>query len=226
MVLDWYEITLNAFQGVWQGFLEYVPNIIGALVIFIIGWFIAVAVGRLVVKILEKIKFNEFLEKAGWRDALEKAEIKFDAGGFVGAVSKWMIVIVFLLISVEILGLVQFANFLTNVLAYLPNVVVAILIFVVTVLVADISQKLARAAVEKSKIGYSHIVGMIVRWSIWVFAILAILLQLKIAPEMIYTLFTGFVAMIVIAAGLAFGLGGKEVAGEILRDASRKLKGE
>ncbi len=226
MVLDWYEITLNAFQNVWQGFIEFVPNVIGALVIFIIGWFIAVAVGRLVVKILEKIKFNEFLEKAGWREALEKAEIKFDASGFVGAVTKWMLVIIFLLITVEILGLVQFANFLTNVIAYLPNVVVAILIFVVTVLVADISQKLARAAVEKSKVGYGHIVGMIVKWSIWIFSILAILLQLRIAPEMIYTLFTGFVAMIVIAMGLAFGLGGKEVAAEILRDARGKLKGE
>lgn len=226
MILDWYSVTYEALQNLWQGFLSFVPNLIGALVVFIIGWFIAVGVGKLVAKILEKIKFNQFLEKTGWRGALEKAGIKIDGAGFIGAIFKWVLVIVFLLAAVEILGLVQFADFLADVLNYLPNVIVAALIFVVVVIIADIVEKLVRAAVEGTKIGYGHIAGLIVKWSIWVFAILAILVQLKVAPALMQTFFTGIIALIVIAGGLAFGLGGKEIAGEILRDLQRKLKGQ
>ncbi len=226
MVLDWYSVTLEALQNLWQGFLAFIPNLVGAIVILVVGWFIAVGVGKLAAKILEKARLNQLLEKAGWREALEKAEIKVDVAGFIGAIFKWVLFVVFLLAAVEILGLVQFADFLTNVLNYLPNVIVAVLIFVVAVLIADITEKIVRAGIEGAKIGYGHIAGIIVKWSIWIFAILAILVQLKIAPALMYTMFTGLVAMIVIGAGLAFGLGGKDIAGEILRDLHRKLKGE
>ena len=138
---------------------------------------------------------------------------------------KWVLVIVFLLAAVEILGLVQFAGFVKNVLAYLPNVIVAALIFVVTVIVVDIVEKVVRAAVEGVKVGYGHFVSAIIKWSIWIFAVLAILHQLGIARSFMETLFTGFVAMLVIALGISFGLGGKEVAAEILRDLRNKLKG-
>lgn len=101
----------------------------------------------------------------------------------------------------------------------------AAFIFVVAVIIADLLEKVVRAAVESTRVGYGHIVGVIIRWSIWIFAILAILIQLRVAPTMIQTLFTGLVAVIVIAAGIAFGLGGKEIAGEIVKDVYRKLKG-
>jgi small-conductance mechanosensitive channel len=226
MVSDWYLVTLEALQNLWQGFLNFMPNLVGAIVVLVIGWFIAGGVGKLAAKILEKLRINQFFEKAGWRDALEKAEIKVDVAGFIGAIFKWVLFIVFLLAAVEILGLTQFADFLTSVLNYLPNVVVAALIFVVAVIIADIVEKIARASVEGARIGYGHIVGVIVKWSIWVFAILAIFVQLKVAPSLMQTLFTGLVALLVIGGGLAFGLGGKEIAGEILRDLQRKFKGE
>jgi len=132
--------------------------------------------------------------------------------------------IVFLLAAVEILGFVQFAVLLTNVLGYLPNVIVAALIFVVTVIIADILEKVVRAAVEGIKVGYGRLVGAIVKWSIWIFAILIILYQLRIGQPFMADLFRGIVAMIVISVGLAFGLGGRGVATEILQDLKGKLK--
>ena len=158
------------------------------------------------------------------KDALEKAEFKVDATEFVGAAFKWVLVIVFLLAAVEVLGLTQFAGFLTNVLDYLPNVIVAVLIFVVAVIIADLLEKVVRAAVEGAKVGYGNLVGLIVRWSIWVFAIFAILYQLKIALGLIEILLSGIVGLVVLAGGIAFGLGGKEVAGEILRDLKGKFQ--
>lgn len=225
MVFDWYSVTFQALQGLWQGLVPFVLKLIGAVIVFLIGWFISVGIGKLTTEILKKLKFNQIFEKGVWKEALEKAEFKVDAAGFIGAIFKWVLVIVFLLAAVDILGFVQFAGFLKSILGYLPNVIVAVLIFVVTVIVADIVEKLVRAAVEGVRVGYGHLVGVIVKWSIWIFAILAILMQLRIAPELIQTLFTGLVAMLVISAGIAFGLGGKEVAAEVLRDLQKKLKG-
>jgi len=224
MIVDWYSITYQALQGLWLGFVALVPKIIGALIVFIIGWFIAIGVGKLVTEILKQLKFNRIFEKGTWKDALEKAEFKVDASGFIGAIFKWALVIVFLLAAVEILGFVQFAAFLKSVLSYLPNVIVAALIFVVAVIIADITEKIVRAATEGVKVGYGNLVGAIVKWSIWIFAILAILIQLGIAKELITTLFTGLVALIVISMGIAFGLGGKDAAAEILADLRKKFR--
>jgi len=225
MITDWYSVTIGALQNLWQGFLTFIPALIGAIVVFVIGWFISVWLGRLVTEILRRIKFNQIFEKGNWDEALAKADIKVDTSAFIGAIVKWILVIVFILAAVEILGLEQFAGFLKNVLNYLPNVIVAALIFVVTVIVVDIVEKVVRASVESIKVGYGHMVSVVVRWSIWIFALLAILMQLRITPALIQTLFTGLVALIVIAGGIAFGLGGKDVAGEIVRDLYKKLKG-
>ena len=225
IIQTWAETTTVALQNLCQGFLSFIPNLIGAIIVFIIGWLISLGIGKLIAEILTRIKFNQLFERAGWQQALEKAELKVNAAEFVGAIVKWVLVIVFLLAAVEILGLVQFAGFVKNVLAYLPNVIVAALIFVVTVIVVDIVEKVVRAAVEGVKVGYGHFVSAIIKWSIWIFAVLAILHQLGIARSFMETLFTGFVAMLVIALGISFGLGGKEVAAEILRDLRNKLKG-
>jgi len=225
LVQTWAQITTYALQNLWQGFLTFIPTLIGAIIVFIIGWFISVGIGKLVAEVLIRIKFNKLFEKTGWKQTLEKAELKVNAAEFIGAIAKWVLVIVFLLAAVEILGFVQFAAFLKSILAYLPNVIVATLILVVTVILVDIVEKVVRAAVEGVKVGYGHLVSVMIKWSIWIFAVLAILHQLGIARPFMETLFTGFVAMLVISLGIAFGLGGKDVAAEILQDLKKKLQG-
>lgn len=225
MILDWYAVTIDGLQNLWQGFIAFLPALVGALVIFVIGWFISVGVGRLIADILKRIKFNQIFERGSWKQALQKADVKVDPSGFIGAIFKWVLAIVFLLAAVEILGLNQLATFITNVLAYLPNVLVASLIFVVAVVIADIVEKILRTAVESTQVGQGHMVGVIVRWSIWIFAAIAILTQLGVTPMLWQTLFTGLVALVVVAGGLAFGLGGKEVAGQWLQDLNRRLRG-
>ncbi|PIP24245.1 MAG: hypothetical protein COX35_01780, partial [Candidatus Nealsonbacteria bacterium CG23_combo_of_CG06-09_8_20_14_all_37_18] len=154
----------------------------------------------------------------------EKAEIKVDASGFVGAIVKWVLIIVVLQIAVGILGWTDFAVILGKVIDYLPNVIVAALIFVVAVIVADILQKVVVAAAEGARFTYTRFAGAIVKWAIWIFAILAILRQLVIAPELVETLFGAIVYGIVAVFVIAFGLGGRDVAAEILQDLKKKLK--
>ena len=225
MVIDWYTVTLQALQNVWQAFLSFIPTLIGAIVVFIIGWFIAVGIGRLVAEILKRIKFDRLFEKGAWKTAFEKAELKITPSEFIGAIFKWVLVIVFLQVAVGILGWTQFADLLGRVIGYLPNVIVAALIFVVAVIVADIVEKIVVAAAEGAKFAYTHIAGAIVKWAIWIFAILAILRQLIIAPELVNTLFSALVYGVVAVLVIAFGLGGKEVAAEILQDLRKKFKG-
>ena len=226
MIEDWLTITSDRLLSLWQGFIDFIPKLIGAIIIFLIGWLISVAIGKLVAEILKRIKFNRIFEKGGWKTALDKAEIKVDAAAFIGVIFKWVLMIVFLAAAVEILGFNQLTLFLTqDVLPFLPNVIVAAFIFVVAVVIADILEKIVRAGVEGAKVGYGQVVGTIVKWSIWISAIFAILLQLGIAQDLIKTIIQGIVALIVIAGGIAFGIGGKEVAAEILENLKNKLRG-
>jgi len=228
IIQTWAEVTTFALQNLWQGFLSFIPNLIGAIIVFFIGWLIAIGIGKLVAEVLIRLKFNKLFEKAGWQEILEKAELKVNPAEFIGGIVKWIFVIVFLSAAVEILGLKQFAVLLAKVLNYLPNVIVAALIFVVAVIIADIVEKVVKAALGGAKFAYTNVGGMIVKWAIWIFAILAILRQLLVVPELIDIFFSalvyGVVALMVIATGISFGLGGKEVAAEILRDLRKKLK--
>jgi len=220
----WYEVTLAALQNLWQVFVIFIPQFLGALIVFIVGWFVALGIGKLITKVLELIRLNKLFSKTGWDEALEKAGIKANISGFIGAIFKWILAIVFLLAAVDILGLSQFAGFLTGILDWLPNLVIAVVIFVVAVIIADILEKIVKVSVEKTKAGFTNIAGAIVKWSIYTFAVLAILLQLGIAPYLIQTMFVGFVAMLALALGLAFGIGGKDAAADAINALKKKLK--
>lgn len=224
VIQNWSTVTLEALQKLWQGFLDFIPKLIGALVVFIIGWFIAVWIGKLITEVLKRAKFDKIFEKTKWEEALEKAEVKVKMSAFIGGIVKWVLVIVFLLAAVEILGMAQFAGFLKEIVAWLPNLVVAAAIFVVAVIVADFAEKLVKAIVSKMNVKFVGLVGSIVRWAIWIFAGLAILGQLGVAAEIIQILITGFVALIVISSSLALGLGGKDLAKEALQGLRDKLK--
>lgn len=221
---NWSEITLTAVQHLWQGFLQFIPALLAAVIFFIIGWFFSILVGKLITEILRKAKFNQIFEKGNWDEALAKADIKVDASGFVGAVVKWILVIFFLQVAVGILGWAQFSVVLGKIVSYLPNIIVAVLVFVVTTIIADILEKVVRVSVERAKVGYGQITSSIVKWAVWIFAILAILQQLRFEAanwifELIKLAFIGIVAM----AAIAFGLGGKDAAADIIKNFRQKM---
>ena len=221
---DWSGATINGLQSFWQGFVDFIPAFLLALVVFIVGWLISAAVGRIIAEILKRLKLDKIFEAKGWQEAIEKGGIHETPSGFIGALVKWILIIVFLAIAVEILGLPQFSIFLQRILAWIPNLLIAILIFIVTIVVANFAERITKASLKKSNLGYAELGASLVRWAIWVFGIFAILVQLGIAQDLILALFYGIVGFIVLAGGLAFGLGGKEVAQELLRDLVERLK--
>ena len=225
MVQDWSLITYQSLLDLWKGFLNFIPALFAAIVVFIIGWLIAEAIGKLVTRVLEVLKLNRIFEKANWREALEAAEIRLNISEFIGSIIKWILVIVFLSISVEILGLLQFAALLGKLINWLPNLIIAVAIFVVAVIVADLLDRIIRASAKKIEVKYAGFLGALVRWSIYIFSGLAILLQLGVAPAIIEAIIMGFVGMLALAFGLAFGLGGKEAAATLIADLKRKISG-
>ncbi len=204
--------------------MDFLPKFVVGLIVFIIGWLIASGTGRILARILRKFNFDTVFSQSGWKSALEQAEIKVNPSEFIGAIVKWVLVIVFLQIFVEILGLAAFAGFLAKVLDWLPNVIVAAAIFVVSIIVADILEKIIRASVLRLEIRYSNILGGIIRGAIYIFAILAILLQLGVAESILNTMIMGFVGMFTLAFGLAFGLGGKDAASDAIKALRDKFK--
>src|SRR3989338_4638758 len=196
---DW---SLSIIQPFLQTMVGFLANLLLALIVFVVGYLISAGIGKIISEILKSIKFNKLFEKEGWRKALERANVHINPSEFIGAIFKWVFVIVSLLIAVDILNLTQFGVVLTEVLNYLPNVIIAALIFVVAVVISDIIEKIVRVSVEKMKVGYGYIASSIVKWAIWIFTIFLILDQLLPSSELIKTLYRAIVWGIVGSVGL------------------------
>ncbi len=211
----WGDVLVDSFQQLWIGIISFIPKLIIALIIFIAGWIIAVALGRLVSQIIKAFKVDRALQAIGAEATLLKAGFKLDSGAFIGGLVRWFFIVVFLVASVDVLGLREVNAFLRDVvLLYLPNVIVAALILVVAAFIADVVKRIVVGSAKAAEVPSATMMGGVAKWAIWVFAILAALYQLGIAGVFAQTIFTGFVAMLAIAGGLAFGLGGKDAASQ------------
>jgi small-conductance mechanosensitive channel len=209
------ESLIFSFQQMWASVFSVLPSIVGAIILFVIGMVVATALGKAVEHILRALRIDHILSQLEAEKMLEKAGFKIRGSAFIGGLVKWFVVIVFLLACANVLGLTQVSEFLRDVLLYLPNVAIAAFILVVATILADVAERIVRASVDSA--GYrGALVGFVVRWSIWVFSFIAVLLQLGVAITLIQTLLTGMVAALALAFGLSFGLGGKDVAADIL----------
>jgi hypothetical protein len=222
------EWSLSVIQPFLQQFISFLGSLLLAIIVFIIGYLISVGIGKLITEILKSIRFNKLFEKEGWRKSLQRANIEVNPSEFIGAIFKWVFVIVSLLVAVDVLQLTAFAGLLSQVLNYIPNLIVAVLIFVVAIIISDIVEKIIRVAVERLKVGYGYVASSIVKWAIWIFTFFLILDNLLPANLLIKTLYTGIVYGVIgalaLGIGLAIGLGGKETAGKIISDMYRKIE--
>jgi len=227
MVLQtWAEVVTASLQTLWTGFISFLPSLLGAIIVFIIGWLIAALLGRLAAQIINVLRLDQVLAKMGFKRSLEKAGLKLDAGRFIGDLVKWFFIIVFLMAATDILNLSQVTDFLQQVLLYIPQLIVAVLILLAAVLIANFLQKVVRASVEAAGLGSAGFLAGLTKWAIMIFAFLAALLQLGIVPTLIQTLFTGLVAALVISFGLAFGLAGKDAAMQTIDKLRRDITGQ
>ncbi len=227
MILQtWSEVLSQSFQSLWVGVMGFVPNLIIAVVIFIIGWVVGVLFGRVIAQIIRSLGVDKVLRSAGIEKSLNKAGFRLNAGNFIGALIKWFVIVVFAVAAFDVLGLDQVNQFLQQVvLLYLPRVIAAAAILLIAAIVADTVEHLVKGSAKAVGVKKAHygFLGTAVRWSIWVFAGLMALYQLGVAAAFVQTLFTGLVVAMSLAIGLAFGLGGKSAASDVIDDVRSKM---
>lgn len=221
--MDPYSAFSDSFQGLWNGLLALAPSVIVAIAALILGWIFSAYVERGVMQLLKILKLNDLLERADALEPFKRADIKFDAAAMLAAFVRWFIFFVVLIAVADLLGLSAFNDFLGQVLLYVPNIILAALILLVSAIVADLLDRVVSGSVRAAGFSYATMVGSIARWSVFTFGFIAALQQLGIATDLLNTLVTGLVAMLAIAGGLAFGLGGKELATDILDHIRRRV---
>lgn len=224
IIQTWGELITASLQSLWVDYAKFLlTNFLGAVIVFVIGWIIASILGRITAQIVRVLRIDSALEKIGFKETLAKADLELDSGRFVGELVKWFFIIAFLMATTEILNLSEVTVFLRNVLLYIPKLIVAVLILLAAVLLANLLQRLVRASVDAAGLRGGRILGAITKWVILIFAVLAALLQLGIVPSLIQTLFTGLIAALSLGLGLAFGLGGKDVAAQMLGNLRKEV---
>jgi len=214
----------NFFDLFLETFINYLPLFLWALFVFCGGCFVATLIKRLVGTFFKKIHLDSLFKRVGWEGVLKKFHLGFSLSQFFAEVVRVFFVIIFLMLTAEILSLHQFAQFLEKVISYYLNIFIASFIFIGACILVDFSQKIVVGTLKKEKITYSQFLGKGISWIIWVFSFLAILYQLQIASRIILTIFVGLVITISLALGISFGLGGKEIARRILNELEEKLK--
>ncbi len=212
LIQTWSEVFRVSLQGLWYGFVATFPKILLAVIIFILGWIVASTLGKIITSALDALKLDKLFKSAGAEEALARAGWKLHIGKFLGELVKWFVVVVFLVASLNILNLDQVTMFLQQVLAYIPNVIIAALVLVAGTILADFARKFVSGGAAVANVRSAKMLGGIAYYAIWILAIVTALDKLGIFGYFGQVIFTGIIVMLAIAFGLAFGLGGKEAA--------------
>lgn len=214
---DWGAALMASLGAALALLFSSVPKVLGFLIIVLAGWLIASLAERAVAAVLRTIHFNDLSERSGLADFVRKMETDTDASGVIGVVAKWFIRLIALVVAFDALGLPAVSDVLRQMLLWLPNAVVALVVLVIGGLAARALSKLVRGAAAEGGLGNPDFLAKTASTLVWAFAIVVAVNQIGIATELVNTLFMGFVGAIALAAGLSFGLGGRDTAAEIVR---------
>jgi hypothetical protein len=216
-ISDWGDAVFLAVSNTLNNFLSAIPQIIGALLIIIIGWLIAGVLARVATTVLRSAGADRLMAQHG-SSVYGQRSAQFKPSVVVGEIVKWIVRFVFLVAAANVLGMTQVSELLNQVLLWIPNLLVAAVIL----LVAPVIARFVRGAIEvgAGQMGFSNapLLGRVAEIAIVAFAVIVAINQIGIAANLVNTLFIGLVAALALAFGLAFGLGGREVAAQLTQE--------
>ena len=215
-VRDWSEAILTSLAGAMAVFFAAIPKVLAFAVILVIGWLVAGLIARLVAGLLRRVRFNELAARSGFAGFVANIGVQTDAAGFLADLAKWFIRLIVLVVAFDALGLPAVSDVLRQLLLWLPNLAVGLVVLVIGGLLANAAAGLVRGAATSAGFRHPQLMANVARGAVWVFAIIVAVNQLGIAQTLVNTLFMGAVALAVLALGLSFGLGGRDVAAKIL----------
>ncbi len=217
------QIFTQPFVELWTTVAVSLPRIVLAILIFTIGWIIAHLIYKEIVALLQSAKIDEALEPTGLTKACEKAGYKLNVGKVLGFLLKWFVIIAFLVLALDILGLETTKGLLVGILTYIPQVILAAFVLFIGFVAADFIKKLVVGSSKMVDFKSAGTIGSVAKVAILVFTVLVVMNMLGIGREIINVLFIGVVAMLSLAGGLAFGLGGRDAAAKAIEKAKEAM---
>jgi hypothetical protein len=221
-VLEWKNLIVEPVIQMLTRILAYLPVLLGALLILIVGWLIAKAIKRIVDWLLKLIRFDTLADKAGISEILKKGDLKISAGEVISSLVYWLIIIMILVMTVDALGLPKASDVLASLFAYVPKVIAALLVLVVAMFLASFVSGIVRTAAGNSNLPRPEIFAAVSRWAIIIFAITIALEQLGIASLLVTTTFNIILGGVCLALAIAFGLGGKDTVAKYLEGLKKR----
>lgn len=212
--------VIASLNNALVGIVNFVPRFIAGLIIFLIGLIVAAIVKKLVEEAFRVLRVESMLRRYGVPES--RQELAWT--NILSEIVRWFVIVLFLIPTADVWGLPQIVTVLNAFLLYLPNVFVAAIILLVGIVAGRLAHDVVLASLKGVTRETSRTLASIVRWAIIVFVTLAVLSQLGVAVDLVRILFTGFVAMVALAGGIAFGLGGQGVAKGLLEELKKKLK--
>jgi hypothetical protein len=214
---DWGTALMTSVAGALALFLAAVPRVIGFVLILLVGWVIASALAAVVAGVLRSVRFNEMAQRAGLSGFVRNMGVETDAAGFLAGVAKWFVRLIVLVVAFDALGLPAVSGVLQQFLLWIPNLVVALVVLVIGGLLANALAGVVRGATAEAGMGNPDLLASLARFAVWGFAVVVAVNQIGVAATLVNTLFMGLVGALALALGLAFGLGGRDTAGQIVR---------
>jgi hypothetical protein len=228
-VQTWGDAISGSLVELWMRFVSFLPSLVGALLVFFLGLVAAIALGKAAEKIISVLKVDQVLDRMKVGEKFKGTGLHLSIAKFFGELVKWFLILVFLMASTDIIGLDQVTDFLNSIILYIPNLVVATIILAIAFLLGNFVYDVVRHSTKAAGVMSATLLATITKWAIVIVGLLAAIEQLGIAVSLINTIFIGVIAALSLAAGLAFGLGGREEAAMILRklreDISEKNNG-
>jgi hypothetical protein len=215
--ITWGDSLMASLSSAFALLFAAVPRIIGFLVILGIGWLVASLIEKGIVALLRAVRFDSVVERAGLAGMVQA--VKREPSWMLGAIAKWFVRLIALVVAFDALGVTAVSQVLHQVLMWLPNLAVALVVLVVGGMAANGLATLVRGTAAEAKLERPELLASVAKWSVWAFAGLVALYQIGIAPSLVDILLMAVVGAVALAVGLSFGLGARDTAGQIVRNA-------
>jgi len=217
-------VLVSSIENVWSIFANFVPMVLFAVVLFIIGMLVASVVGKAISQLISATKVDRLFQSAGVEEFLNKIGMKLNIGKFFGVIVKWFISIVFLIASLQILQLSEVSDFIGQiVIIYLPKIIIIAILLMLAIIIANAVKKIVLASSKAASIKSAETLASLSKYGVWVIAFTLIAPYMGLEGALLQTLFAGIIAFFVIAGGLAFGLGGKDAAARAIEKISNDM---
>src|SRR5918996_5581833 len=200
-------------QDALSAFFSYIPQLIGAIVILIVGYVVARVLQAVVGRVLQGIGFDRWMERGGIKQFFDRAETNQTPASILGALVFWFVFIIAITMAADALGIPQVSVVLAQLIAYIPSIIAAILILILAALLANFVSGIVRGATG------SGLLASVAQYTIIVYAVFAAITELGIAVQLTANTFLIVLGAVALAAAIAFGIRGREVARDIVEKA-------